>query len=128
MSGEERQVRKIDLALALAKGVSAKKWGDDNEVATSTAYRWAGEKKVRALVNSIRGRALDRSVGRLSKRLVWAAEGIVQLADTANSESVRLAALRAISSEMIKASRFGGLEDRMTEIEERLDARAGNES
>ncbi len=44
--------------------------------------------------------------------------GIVKLADTASSESVKLSALRAIYSEMIATSRFGDLEDRMTEIEE----------
>jgi hypothetical protein len=128
MSGAVRQVRKIDLALAVAMGISPKKWGEENGVKQSTAYEWAQDPKVKARVNSIRRRAVDGSVGRLSKRLTWAAEGIVQLADNATSESVRLAALRAVSSELIKQSKFGGLEDRVTELEERFDDRNCNAS
>ena len=50
----------------------------------------------------------------------WAADGIAKLAENAASESVRLAALRAILSDMMAVSEFAGLEDRMTQIEEQL--------
>jgi len=128
MAGEHRQSRKTRLALALAEGVSPRKWASKNKVSKSTAYRWAKEPKVKARANLIRRRAVDRAVGRLAKRVTWAAEGIVKLADNATSESVRLSALRAIYSEMMTGSKFGGLEDRMTQIEERLDAGTANAS
>jgi len=42
------------------------------------------------------------------------------------SESVRLAALRAIFAEMMAASEFAGLEECMTQIEEQLRDRTGH--
>ena len=48
------------------------------------------------------------------QRVTWAADGIAKLAENAESESVKLAALRAILSDMMAVSEFAGLEDRMT--------------
>jgi hypothetical protein len=45
MTGEERDVRKSDLARALAAGISAKKWGEKYKVKKSTAYDWAKDPK-----------------------------------------------------------------------------------
>jgi hypothetical protein len=118
MCEEARETRKAGLALALAKGTSLKKWAEANNVSRSTAYRWAEDAEVKACANAIRRRALNRAVGQFSRRVAWAARGIVKLADTANSEAVKLSALRAIYSEMIATSRFGVLEDRVTELEE----------
>jgi hypothetical protein len=129
MSGEARQNRKTQLALAIAQGISPKRWAEANNVSKSTAYRWAEEPDVKARADVIRRRALDRAVGRLSRRVTWAADGIVKLAHTADSEAVKLSALRAIYSEMIRVSRFGTLEERVTELEEqRRSAHAGNAS
>jgi hypothetical protein len=93
-----------------------------------TAQKWAREPKVRAEVERIRRRALDRTVGRMTNGLNWATQGIFDLAKGAASESVKLAALRAVVSDMMAVSKFGGLEDRMTKIEEKLDARTGDTS
>ena len=62
----------------------------------------------------------------MSTRARWAAQLIVKLGESATSESVRLSALRAIMSDVIAVSKFGGLEDRMTEMEEVVRASAGN--
>jgi hypothetical protein len=128
MSEEDRQNRKTDLALAIAQGTSLQKWAEANSVSRSTAYRWAEESEVKAWANAIRRRALDRAVGLLSRRVSWAARGIVKLADTAGSEAVKLSALRAIYSEMIAVSRYGGLEDRVAQLEERSREDTGNAS
>ncbi len=129
MSEESPQDRKTQLAFAVAQGSSLKKWAEANNVSRATAYRWADEPEVKACANSIRRRALDRAVGLLSSRVTRAALGIVKLADTASSESVKLSALRAIYSDMISASRFGGLEDRVAELEEeRSREHTGNAS
>jgi hypothetical protein len=84
--------------------------------------------QVKACANAIRRRALDRAVGRLSRHVTWAAHGIIEPADTAGSEAVKLSALRAIYSEMIAASRFGAREDRVTDLEERFRENAANAS
>jgi hypothetical protein len=126
MSEEVRQDRKTQLALALAQGTSLAKWAEANDVSRSTVYRWADEPEVKSRANAIRRRAVDRAVGLLSRRITWAALGIVKLAGNAASEAVKLSALRAICAEMIAVSRFGELEERVTELEERSREDTGN--
>ena len=116
---------KSQLAIAIAQGDNAAKWADKNSVPRRTAQRWAREPGVRAAVERTRRRAIDRAVGLMSKRARWAAESIVTLGKSAASESVKLAALRAVLSDMMAVSKFGGLEDRMTDIEEHIRDRTG---
>ena len=54
-----------------------------------------------------------------------AATAIADLGETADSESVRLSANKAVFSTMISVSKFTLLEKRMNEIEEILHARTG---
>ena len=68
------------LALAIANGASVVAWAHGNEVPKPTAYRWAAEPNVRATVESCRRRALDQAVGRMAKRVTWAADEIAELA------------------------------------------------
>jgi hypothetical protein len=124
MSEELPNNPKTTLAIALAQGVTAARWARTNDVPRMTAYRWAKEPEVRAEVESIRRRYLDRAVGRMAKRATWAADKIARLADNAQSETVQLKALRAVLSDMMAVSKFSGLEARMTGIEEKLRARA----
>jgi hypothetical protein len=114
---------KGSLALAIAGGSSASKWAAANQVPKRTAQKWAREPNVRAEVERIRRRALDQAVGVLAKRVTRASHGIVRLSEKAVSESVRLSALRAIFADMMAVSKFGGLEDRMTELEEQYGDR-----
>ena len=100
--------------------------GRGNNVPKRTAYRWSREPKFRAAVESCRRRAVDRAVGRMAKRVTWATNGIAKLAKSADSESVKLAAPRAMLSDMIAVSKFAGLEHRVTELEEQLNDRTGN--
>jgi hypothetical protein len=83
-----------------------------------TAQRWAGEPEVRAEVESIRRGALDQAVGEMSQRVVWATQQIAALAGNAKSESVKLAALRSMLSDMMAVSDFAGLEQRIAKLEE----------
>jgi hypothetical protein len=118
MSREKRTSIKSRLAAALAEGNSSAEWASTNGVAERTAQRWAKEPEVRAEVDSFRRGTLDRAVGRMSKRVPWAIEQIAKLAKTANSESVKLAALRSILSDMLAVSDFTGLEARIAKLEE----------
>ena len=118
--------KKLDLALTIADGKSISEWAIRNDIPRRTAYRWASEPKVRSKVASVRRFTLDEALGVLSNRVSGAANGIAELSQTANSESVKLAALKSIISNMIAVSEFADLERRMTQIEERLDERAAN--
>jgi hypothetical protein len=114
------QSQKTKLAVAIAQGMSVTAWARENNVPRRTAFRWASEPNIRMSVESSRRRALDRAIGRMAKHVTWAAGGIVKLAKTAESESVRLAALRAVFSNMMAVSEFASLEQRMSQIEEQL--------
>jgi hypothetical protein len=118
--------KKTELTVAIARGVSARKWAIDHNVPPRTAQRWASEPAVRAEVERMRRSVLDQAIGVLTGHVTSASKGIIKLAKSAVSESVRLSAMRAVLSDMIAASKFGNLEDRMTEIEEQLDERIGN--
>jgi phosphopantetheinyl transferase (holo-ACP synthase) len=126
MSEEQRQNRKSQLARAMAKGQSVAEWSRQSGVAERTAYRWAKEAKFKAVVNSHRRRAIDQSVGRLTDKLASAADAIVNLSETARSESVRLSAIKAMFASVVAMSKFTGLEDRITELEEQYHARTGS--
>ena len=85
--------QKTQLAVAIAQGEAVASWANRNGVPERTAYRWAREPKVRAMVETIRrtrprsGRRSDDASGHLRR------EAIVNLGKSASSESVRLAAL-----------------------------------
>jgi hypothetical protein len=118
--------KKTSLALAIARGQSIDAWAKKNDVARSTAFRWASDPKVRREVEATRRRALGRAIGRLSSVAMKAANGIVTLAKGADSESVQLRAWRAILADQMAVSKFSDLEYRMAEIEEQLSERTGH--
>jgi phosphopantetheinyl transferase (holo-ACP synthase) len=126
MSEQKRQNRKSQLARAMAKGQSVAEWSRQSGVAERTAYRWAKEAKFKAAVNSHRRRAIDRSVGRLTDNLASAADAIVNLSATAQSESVRLSAIKVMFATVVAMSKFTGLEERINELEEQFHARTGS--
>lgn len=117
MAGEHRESAKIELALALAQGISAAKWARSNGVCKMTAYRWAKEPEVREMVESHRRRTIDQAIGRMTRYTISAADGIARLASDAESESVRLRACRAILADMIAVSKYSNLEAKMAEID-----------
>ena len=59
----------------------------------------------------------------MSLRAAWATDEIAKLAEGARSESVRLAALRSMLSDMMAVADFAGLEERLTKLEEQDRAR-----
>jgi hypothetical protein len=124
MSGEAAESQKIKLTAAIAEGMSVALWAERNGVPERTAYRWASEPAVRAEIDLIRRIAFDQAIGRLAARASWAVEGIIKLAENAASESVRLAALRAVMSEFKSGSDFAALETRVAQLEEQLRAHA----
>jgi hypothetical protein len=111
---------------AIADGTPVDEWASLNGVPRRTAFRWAREPKLRLLIERQRRQILDAAVGRMTRGVPSAVSGILDLAMGASSESVRLAASRAVMSDMMTVSKFGILEDRMTKLEEKLRARAAN--
>jgi hypothetical protein len=127
MNGDELKTTKDQLAIALAQGVSIKAWARAQNVPKSTVYRWASDPDVRREVDSHRRRALERAVSLMTKRAAWAANGIAKLARNSASDSVKLGAFRSIFNDMMKVTRFSGMEERVTELEEKLREQSGFE-
>jgi predicted metalloendopeptidase len=120
MSDELEKDPKIQLAIAVATGQSAGKWAKDNNVPRSTAYGWTDDPEFKARVEEIRRRTLNQAIGIMSRHTTRAARGITQLADSAESESVKLQALRSILHDMMKVSNFSNFTSRLNKIEEQL--------
>ena len=94
MSEETRRDENATGTWHLRTAASITAWARDNNVPRPTVYRWAKEPEVRKAVQAFRRRTLDRAVGMMVKRVPWAVARIIKLADNAESESVRLRALR----------------------------------
>ena len=78
------------------------------------------------MADAIRRRALDGAIGNIAMRSSWIMKRLTKLAEGADSETVRLRALRGLVSDMITVSRYSGLEARMAELEGSLHAQPGN--
>jgi hypothetical protein len=91
MSEEEIPLSQHDqLAMAIAQGKSIAGWARQNGVPRRTAQRWATEPDVRRQVEDWRRRVLDRALGYMAGRSMWAVRGITELGEKAESESVQL--------------------------------------
>jgi hypothetical protein len=124
MAGKRCASDQSQLALALARGDSVAAWARDNQVPKTTAFRWARSPAVRLEVECCRRRIIDQAVGILVGHADWAREQIVTIAMRAESESVRLAACRAILSSRTGLCRFEKLDRRLAHIEEQIFGRA----
>ena len=126
MSEEEIPLSKQDqLALAIAQGKSITGWARQNDVPRSTAYSWASKPDCRSDVEDWRRRSLDRVLGWMAGHSLRAVKTLTKLGETAESESVRLRAVRAVLSDQIAVSKHANLEYRMAEIEEEIRVRNG---
>ena len=114
----KRTSLKTRLATAIAEGQACRRVGERKPRGRADGPAWAAEPDVRTEVESFRRTALDQAVGRMAKRVAWATERIAHLADNAKSESVRLAAVRSILSDIMAISDFTGLEERIAGLKE----------
>jgi chorismate mutase len=95
-------------------------------VSERTAFSWAKDTKVRREVEACRRRVVNQAIGRLTGMTTKAVDGITNLAQEADSESVQLRAWRAILADQMAVAKFSDLEYRMTEIEEQVRDRTGH--
>jgi hypothetical protein len=123
MAKKRGQFKKEKLALALAQGQSVAAWAVQNGVSERQVYRWAKEREVKDDIIAHRRYLVEQSVGLLAEKIAWAASGIINLGEHAQSESVKLSALKAVMTTMITGSQYAGMDQRMTELEERFNAR-----
>ena len=125
MPNESLKGAKARFAAAIAEGVAPEEWAKANNVSTRTAFKWSDEPLVRKTVEAHRRKMIDQAIGRMAKHTDRAAEGILEIAENAEDEAVRLRARRAVFSDMHTASKYTGLVNRMNELERRLAERDG---
>ena len=123
MPREFLKIRKTHRAVALAQGVSVQAWARANEVPGSTASPWASDPEVCHLVESIQRRVADRAIRGLSRRATRAASAILELAESAESESVRLKALQTVLADPMINGKYAKLKERVAGIERQLRER-----
>jgi hypothetical protein len=122
VSKRDNRARLGSLALAIAAGRTVSAWAEQEKVPRRTAYRWSRDPEVRQLVQQIRRRAIDRAIGTLAKHASAAAEEIGRIATKGETDAVKLAASRAVLSDLMTVSDYADHEDRITALEERLHA------
>jgi hypothetical protein len=120
MVEELEEPKKLGLAAAIARGVSVRSWARKNDVPRTTAQRWAKETSVRTEAQTIRRAMLDQFVGAMASRSALVVRGITGLAKDAESESVKLNALKTIMGQMMSVAKYSELEGRIAEFEEEL--------
>ena len=108
-------------AVAMALGQSVAVWAKANGVPLSTCYDWREAPEYKDTVEEVLRRVLDSAVGQLVGNLTKATRRIVDLSSAAESESVQLQAACAIVKECMALREHVDLEDRMTEVELRLE-------
>ena len=110
------------LAMHMATGGSVAAFARDQGIPRRTAYAWTKDAGFQAKVADYRARIIDKLVGSLAKLGRSAVKGIGVLATTAENESVRLAACRAVLNDLINVGNFQQNARQFAEMEARLDA------
>jgi hypothetical protein len=126
MDEEQTQSKKSKLAFAIARGAKIATWARKNDVSTRTAFYWAKETQVREEVEEIRRNSFNEALGRMNSRSRKAADGILNLAESSESDFVRLKAWQSILTDQMAIAKFSTLEQRMLGLEARAKAQTGN--
>ncbi|CAN5812366.1 hypothetical protein BH23PLA1_BH23PLA1_24870 [soil metagenome] len=115
-------------ALLLAQGHSIAATGRLVGAGERTVKRWNQSPRFRARVDDHRRGLVDATVGRLVLSSTKAVNVIVELMGSADSDSTRLAAAKAILDKLPALHEYAALNDRMKEIERRLDEQNAGKS
>jgi hypothetical protein len=110
------------LVLALACGASPENAAQKAKVSLRTVYRRLAEPEFRAQVQELRAEMVRRVAGMLTAAGIASIKTFTTLQESAASESVRLAAARAIVELGCRLRESVELTERMTAVETRLDA------
>jgi hypothetical protein len=121
MPSKRNENRLNSLAFAVAAGRSVASWCGEHKIPKRTAYDWTKLPEFKVMVSAHRRRLIDVGLGKLTKHVGKAVAQIAELATSAESESVRLAAARAILSELIAIGNYADLEARVADLEARAE-------
>jgi len=116
-TGQKRAKGETLLIARLAAGATfteaAKAAGVDER---TVRRRWA-EPEFRREVSAVRGELISSAVGRLSRHATKAVDVLAELMESAESETVRLSAARAVLTQVQELRSHTELEDRIAALE-----------
>ena len=104
------------VALLIAAGRTIKGAARASDVGERTAHEWLADSEYRAFVGQLRGRILNRAVGRLSRATNEAVGELVRLLKD-ESATVRLRAATAILDGAVRMREHVELDDRLAHLE-----------
>jgi transposase-like protein len=133
--GRNRESKCELLAIHVASGGSVASFARDHGIHVRTAYAWTKDAGFDAKVIAARAAVLDKLVGRLAKLGSRAVQQIGILSTKADSENVRLAASRAVLSDLIglgtyavSSKQFDELQAQVKALAEALEAKASSDA
>jgi transposase-like protein len=109
------------LALAVASGLTVRAWAETNGVVPRTAYRWSGRPDFKARVIELRREIIRAVIGELTEASREAVAKFRKLLKDAKSESVQLAAGRAIMEQLVAMESHAELATRLDELEAQIE-------
>jgi hypothetical protein len=119
MAGSGRKSGDQVLALGLATGMTVEAAARQANLAPRTAHRRLGEASFQRKVDELRGELVRQALGRLTEGMTAAADTMRALL-SAESESVRLAAARAILDSSCRLREAAEFDQRLREVEDQL--------
>ena len=124
MAHRGRQSADESLAVALAAGQTLRDAAASAGIAERTAARRWADADFRRKVSDLRGGMVSRCLGKMADGMADAA-GTLRTLLTSESDSVRLGAARSLLELGVKLRESVALEERITEIENRLVGKDG---
>lgn len=110
------------LALWLAEGKTLASWAADHDIPDRTARDWAKKPEFKAKVSQIRDEFVDSVVGEMKSDLKKARAKISSLIENADTDSVKLAAARAMIADMIALANHADQAKQLAELRAEVDA------
>jgi hypothetical protein len=125
-TGQDVPQRRLDLLIhSIATGEPITEAARRSGYSERTIRRWLHKPTFSAKVSRIRGRMIAAAAGRMADAMADAAQTLRGLLG-AESESVRLAAARSIVELGCRLREAGELEERLTALEEKTNAKPSN--
>jgi len=113
------------LVLALAVGKTYDEAAAMARLSRSTVIRRMKELEFRGRVRNARAVIFDRTAGLLADGAAGAAVYLIDLAENAQSENVRLGACRAVVDAMMRIREAMDVEERLSALEQRFNSDSG---
>lgn len=110
-----------ELSACIAEGgQTLAQFAEKRQLSPRTVQSWAGLPEVQDQVRAIRQGMVDRAVGQLSSLAAASVTSIARLASKAESEAVRLAALKTLLTELVNVASYADLAAEIAQLRDEV--------